>query len=103
MAMARQFFNAQSQTTTSRPSFSPAQMAPIQDLLSQQLPFISANHGMPNFNAAWADIQRAQGAPGSTQTTFSSAAWASEFNATAFVPDPVAQQSLIPTNRTFLL
>jgi hypothetical protein len=101
--MARQFFNAQSKTTTPGPSFSPAQMAPIQDFLSHQFPLISANHGMPDFNGAWAEIQRTQGAPGSSQTTFSSAPWASEFNSTAFVPGPAVQQSLTPTNSAFLL
>jgi hypothetical protein len=97
MAMARQFFESQ-KTTALGPSFSPAQMAPIQDLVSPQLSLISANRGMPGFNDAWAEIQRTQGATGLPQTTFSSAAWASEFGPAAFASGPAVQQSLTPTN-----
>jgi hypothetical protein len=89
MAMARQFF----ESTPFGPAFSPAQMAPIQDFLSRQLPLISANPGMLDFNDAWAQIQRTQGPPALPQTAISSAAWASEFNPTTFAPGPVAQQS----------
>jgi hypothetical protein len=90
--MARQFFETQKPTAFG-PAFSPAQTAPIQDFLSRQLPLISANPGMLDFNDAWAEIQRIQGPPALPQTAISSAAWASEFNPTAFAPSPVAQQS----------
>ncbi|KAH9978583.1 hypothetical protein BGW80DRAFT_1279764 [Lactifluus volemus] len=96
MAMARQFF----ESTPFGPAFSPAQMAPIQDFLSRQLPLISANPGMLDFNDAWAQIQRTQGPPALPQTAISSAAWASEFNPTTFAPGPVAQQSPTLTTTT---
>ena len=89
MAMARQFFETQKPTAFG-PAFSPAQMAPIQDFL---FPLIAANPGMLDFNDAWAEIQRTQGPPALPQTAISSAAWASEFNPSAFAPGPVAQQS----------
>ena len=102
MTMARQFFEAQ-KTTTPGPSFSPPQMAPMQDLLSPQLPHISANRSMPDLNDAWAGFQRTLGHPGLPQTTFSSAAWASEFHPAAFVPGPTAEQSANSANGAFAL
>jgi hypothetical protein len=102
MAMARQFFETQ-KTAAPGPSFSPAQMAPMQGFLSRQLPHMSTNRSMPDFSDAWAEIQRAQGPPGLHQNTFSPAAWASEFNPVAFAPGPLVQQSATLANGAFAL
>ena len=94
MAMARQFFDAQ-QATGLGPSFSPAQVPHMQDLMSRQLPLTVANRGaMPNLNDAWADFQRTQG----VHNTFPSTAWASEFSPVTFTPGPTIQQSVPPVN-----
>lgn len=100
MAMARQFFGAQN-TIVPGPSFSPAQIAPIQDLASHQLALISASHrSTPNFNGAWAETERA---PSSPQSTPSPAAWANEFSLGAFVPGSVTQQSATSMKGAFPL
>jgi hypothetical protein len=91
MAMARQFFDAQ-KSPALLPSFPPAQVAPIQDLMSRQLPSPVA---APNFNDAWADVQRAPSLP---HNAFSSAAWANEFSPAAFAPGPLVQQTVAATN-----
>jgi hypothetical protein len=94
MAMARQFFDAQKASPLG-PSFLPAQMTPIQDLVSRQYPLIPTSPATPGFNNTWADVQRAPSLP---QNTFSSAAWASEFGSATFVPGPVVQQTVNPMN-----
>ncbi|KAI9463608.1 peroxisome targeting signal receptor [Lactarius psammicola] len=100
MAMARQFFDAQ-QATGPGPSFSPAQIPPMQDLMSRQLPLTVANRGaMPNLNDAWADIQRTQAAHSLPHNPFPSTAWAGEFKPAAFTPGPTIQQSVPPINST---
>lgn len=100
MAMARQFFDTQRGATLG-PSFSPAQIAPVQDLVSRQLPLIPVSPATaPNLSGAWANVQRA---PSLAGNAFSSAAWASEFNSNAFSPGPVVQQAVIPTNGVFLI
>ncbi|KAF8274493.1 peroxisome targeting signal receptor [Lactarius quietus] len=100
MVMARQFFDAQ-QATGPGPSFSPAQMPPMQDLVSRQLPLTVANRGaMPNLNDAWAEIQRSQAAHSLPHNTFPSTAWASEFSPAAFNPGPTIQQSAPQVNST---
>ncbi|KAF8502275.1 peroxisome targeting signal receptor [Russula emetica] len=93
MAMARQFFDAQN-ATGFRPSFSPAQIAPIQDLASRQLSIVPASrHATPNFNGAWAEIEQAPSLP---QSTLSPASWASEFNSGVFTPGSIVHQSITP-------
>ena len=87
--MARQFFDARNATALGL-SFSPAQMIPIQDLASRQLPVIPTSRATPNFNGAWAETDRAPSLP------LSPAAWASEFSSGAFAPGPVVQQSITP-------
>ncbi|KAI0266835.1 peroxisome targeting signal receptor [Gloeopeniophorella convolvens] len=100
MAMARQFFEAQ-QGPASGPSFSPAQMAPMQDLMARQLPLTVANRGMSsNLNNAWADVQRTQSAPALPHNAMSQAGWANEFSPAAFAHGPPVQQSATPTNTT---
>jgi hypothetical protein len=100
MAMARQFFDAQNATGLG-PSFSPAQIAPIQDLASRQLPIGPATrHVAPNFNGTWAETERASSLP---QSTLSPASWASEFNLGAFTPDSNIQQSISPAKGAFTL
>jgi hypothetical protein len=100
MAMARQFFDAQN-TTGIGPSFSPAQIAPIQDLASRQFPIVPATrHATPNFNGAWAETERASSIP---QSTLSPASWASEFNLGAFTPGSIVHQSITPANGAFTL
>lgn len=95
MAMARQFFDAQ-KSPALWPSFPPAQVAPTQDLMARQLPSIQASPvAAPNFNDAWADVQRAPGLP---HNAFSSAAWANEFSPAAFAPGPLVQQTVATTN-----
>jgi hypothetical protein len=100
MAMARQFFDAQKGATLG-PSFSSAQIAPVRDLMSRQLPLIPVSPATaPNLGDAWANVQRAPILPGNA---FSSAAWASEFNSNAFAPGPVVQQTATPMNGAFLI
>lgn len=100
MAMARQFFDAQKGATLG-PSFSPAQIAPAQDLVSRQLPHIPTNPTTaPNLSDAWANVQRASSLPG-PGNAFSSAAWASEFGSHVFSPGPVVQQTVSLTNGAF--
>jgi len=100
MAMARQFFDAPKGATLGL-SFSPAQIAPAQGLVSRQVPLIPAGPTTaPNFSDAWANVQRAPSLPGNA---FSSAAWASEFSSHAFSPGLVGQQqqTVTPTNGAF--
>lgn len=100
MAMARQFFNAQ-QATGPGASFSPAQMPPMQDLMSRQLSLTVANRGaVPNLNDAWADIQRNQAAHSLPHNAIPSTAWASEFSPAAFAPGPTMQQNAPQVNST---
>ena len=96
MAMARQFFDAQ-QATGPGPSFSPAQIPHMQDLVSRQL--TAANRGaVPNMNDAWADIQRTQAAHSLPYNAFPSTAWASEFSPATFTPGPTIQQNVPQVN-----
>jgi len=98
MAMARQFFDAQKGAILG-PSFSPAQIAPVQGLVSRQLPLIPVSSTIaPNFSDAWANLQHAPSLPGNA---FSSAAWASEFSSNAFAPGPVVQRTVTSTNGAF--
>jgi len=98
MAMARQFFDTQN-TTGLGPSFSPAQIAPIQDLASRQLPIVPASrHAMPNFNGAWAETERVPSLP---QSTLSPASWASEFNSGVFTPGSIIHQSITQAKGAF--
>jgi hypothetical protein len=91
MAMARQFFDAQNATGLG-PSFSLAQIAPIQDLAPRQLTIVPASrHATPNFNGAWTETERAQSLP---QNTLSPASWASEFNSGVFTPGAIVHQSI---------
>lgn len=100
MAMARQFFDAQNATGLG-PSFSPAQIAPIQGLASRQLPIVSASrHATPNFNGAWAETERAPSLP---QSNLSPASWASEFNSGVFTPGSIVHQSITPAKGAFTL
>ncbi|KAH9986567.1 hypothetical protein BJV74DRAFT_844857 [Russula compacta] len=97
MAMARQFFDAQNPATL-RPSFSPAQIAPIQDLVPRQLSLIATRPAAtPNLNDVWAVTQRAPSLP---QKSLSSAAWASEFGSATFSSGLIVQQSVTPANAT---
>jgi hypothetical protein len=99
MAMARQFFGAQN--ATSLPSFSPAQIAPIQDMVSRQLSIVPASrHAMPNSNGSWAETERAPSLP---QSTLSPASWASEFNPGVFTPGSIAHHSIAPAKGAFSL
>jgi len=98
MAMARQFFDAQKGATLG-PSFSPAQIAPVQGLVSRQHPLIPVSPATaPNLSDAWANVQRA---PTLLGNAFSSAAWASEFSSNAFAPGPAVQRTVAPTNGAF--
>jgi hypothetical protein len=100
MAMARQFFDAQN-ATGRRPSFSPAQIAPIQDLASRQLSIVpGSRHAAPNFNGAWAETERTPSLP---QSTLSPALWASEFNSGVFTPGSILHQSITPAKGAFTL
>jgi hypothetical protein len=99
MAMARQFFDAQKAETIG-PSFQPAQITPMQGLVSRQPLLIPTSPASPGFNDAWADVQRAPSLP---QNTFSPVAWASEFSSVARAPGPVVQQTINPTNSAFTL
>jgi hypothetical protein len=100
MVMARHFFDVQNATGLG-PSFSPAQIAPIQDLASRQLPIAPASrHAMPNFNGAWVETERATSLP---QSTLSTASWASEFNSGVFVPGSIVHQSITPAKGAFTL
>ena len=100
MAMARQFFDAQN-TTGLGPSFTPAQMTPIQDLASRQLPIIPATqHATPNFNGAWGETERASNL---RQSTLSPASWASEFNLGVFTPGSITNQSITSAKGAFML
>jgi hypothetical protein len=100
MAMARQFFDAQNATGLG-PSFSPAQIAPIQDLASRQLPIVPASrHAMPNFNGTWAETERAPSLP---QSTLSPTSWASEFNSGVFTPGSIIHQSIAQSKGAFRL
>ena len=99
MAMAHQFFHENA--TGFGPSFSPAQIAPIQDLASPQLPiFPVSRHVTPNFNGAWTEAERAPNLP---QSTLSPAPWASEFNSGVFTPGSIVQQSINPVKGAFTL
>lgn len=98
MAMARQFFDSQ-QATGPGPSFSPAQMPPMQDLMSRQLQLTAANRGaVLNMNDAWADIQRNQAVHSMPHNAFPSTGWASEFSPAAFAPGPTIQQNVSQVN-----
>lgn len=100
MAMARQFFDAQNATSLG-PSFSHAQIAPIQDLAFRQLPIgPPTHHATPNLNGAWAETERALSLP---QSTLSPASWASEFNLGAFTPNSITHQSISPAKGAFTL
>jgi len=100
MALARQFFGAQNATGPG-PSFSPAQIAPIQDLASRQLPIVPASrHAAPNFNSAWAETERAPSLP---QSTLSPASWANDFNSGVFTPGSIVHQSIISAKGAFTL
>jgi hypothetical protein len=100
MAMARQFFDAQNATGLG-PSFSPVQIAPIQDLASRQLPIVPATrHAMLNFNGAWAESEHASSL---RQSTPSPAAWASEFNLGVLTPGSITHQSITPAKGAFTL
>jgi peroxin-5 len=93
MAMARQFFDAQNASGPG-PSFSPAQIAPIQDLASRQLPIVpTSRHATPFFNGARAETERVPSLP---QSTVSPASWASEFNSGVFTPGSSVHQSITP-------
>ena len=100
MTMARQFFDTQNATGLG-PSFSLAQIAPIQDLASRQLQILPAGrHSTSNFNGAWAETERA---PSLSQNTQLPASWANEFNAGVFTPGSIVHQSITPAKGAFSL
>jgi hypothetical protein len=100
MAMARHFFDAHNATSLG-PAFSPAQIAPIQDLASRQLPIVPATpHAAPNFNGAWGETEHASSLP---KNTLSPASWASEFNLGGFTPGSIIHQSITPAKGAFTL
>ena len=98
--MARHFFDAQNATGLG-PSFSLAQIAPIQDLASRELPNVPASRrATPNFNGAWAEIGRAPSLP---QSFLSPASWASEFHSGVITPGSIVHQSIAPAKGAFTM
>jgi hypothetical protein len=97
MAMARQFFDPQNATGLGLS----AQITPIQDLASRQLPIVPATrHATPNFNGTWAETERVPSFP---QSTLSPASWASEFNSGVFTPGSIVHQSITSAKGAFTL